>query len=318
MDLTYTNGRRVDQGVFSAYALDMSYGAEENDFELLIGTGEAALESGAVIYMEGTEYGGTVDGLKSTTHGDTITYFGRTWHGLLNSKIIQPNTGEDYLIVSGEANAVLASLLSRLGLSGLFVADEKDSGIIVSGYQFARYCKAYDGIRDMLKANGAKLRIAWMERSVYLSAEAVADYTDSPVDADIALLSVEQHRQKTNHLICLGKGDLSEREVIHLYANGFGSIGDVQHFVGLDEICDVYENANAEDLRADGIEKFKEIRNVDKAEMSITETEGLTYDIGDIVGATEHNSGAAVAASVVQKIVKINNGVVSINYKTEG
>ena len=318
MDLIFTNSEREDQGVLSAYAFDLSFGASENDFAITLGANETVLESGAFVYMEGTEYGGKVGGLKARTNGETITYKGRTWHGIMNSKVIRPDSGENYLIVSGDANEVLSFLIDRLGLSGLFVAGENLSGVNISGYKFHRYCKGYDGVADMLADNGAKLKIAWKDRAVHLSAEPIADYTDAPVDSDIATLTVEQHTQKVNHLICLGKGDLAAREVIHLYADQFGRIGDVQYFTGLDEICDTYENTNSDDLRNDGIAKFKELRNNDKAEIALPETEGLSYDIGDIVGASEIKSGVSVSATVTQKIVKIKNGVVSTEYKTGG
>ena len=121
-----------------------------------------------------------------------------------------------------------------------------------------------------------------------------------------------------NHLVCLGKGDLAEREVIHLYADQFGRIGDVQYYFGLDEICEPYDNSSSEDLRSDGIAKLKELQNTDTAEISLPQSESMTYDIGDIVGATEYNSRISVAEKVTQKIVKINNGVVSTEYKTGG
>lgn len=318
MDLIYTNAKRVDQGIFSAYALDMSYGADENNFELVLGANEPMLETNAVIFMENTEYGGMVGGLKTSTNGETITYKGRTWHGILNSKIIEPNAGEDYLFVSGDANEVLAFMVARLGLSELFVASENRCGIVITKYKFHRYCKGYDGLRMMLADNGAKLRIVWENRRVVLSAEQIVDYSESPVDDDVAVLSVERHSDKVNHLVCLGKGDLAAREVIHLYVDQFGRIGDVQYYTGLAEIADTYENSNSEDLRSDGINHLTEIRNTDNAEIALSEMEGLIYDIGDIVGATEYRSGVNVAEAVTQKIVKINNGVVSTEYKTGG
>ena len=318
MDLIYTNAKRVDQGVFSAYALDMSYGSDENNFELVLGANEPMLETNAVIFMENTEYGGMVGGLKTNTNGETITYKGRTWHGILNSKIIEPNAGEDYLFVSGDANEVLAFMIARLGLSELFVAAENRCGIVIPKYKFHRYCKGYDGLRMMLADNGAKLRIVWENRRVVLSAEPIVDYSESPVDDDVAVLSVERHSDKVNHLVCLGKGDLAAREVIHLYIDQFGRIGDVQYYTGIAEIADTYENSNSEDLRSDGINHFTEIRNTDNAEIALSEMEGLIYDIGDIVGATEYRSGVNVAEAVTQKIVKINNGVVSTEYKTGG
>ena len=318
MDLIYTNAKRVDQGVFSAYALDMSYGADESNFELVLGANEPMLETNAVIFMENTEYGGMVGGLKTSTNGETITYRGRTWHGILNSKVIEPNAGEDYLFVSGDANEVIACMVARLGLSELFVAAENRCGIVIPKYKFHRYCKGYDGLRMMLADNGAKLRIVWENRRVVLSAEPIVDYSESPVDDDVAVLSVERHSDKVNHLVCLGKGDLAAREVIHLYVDQFGRIGDVQYYTGISEIADTYENSNSEDLRSDGINHLTEIRNTDNAEISLSETEGIIYDIGDIVGATEYRSGVNVAEAVTQKIVKINNGVVSTEYKTGG
>ena len=318
MDLIFTNAKRADQGVLSTHSFDLSYGASENNFELTIGANEQTMETNACIYIEGTEYGGMIGGIKSSTYGETITYKGRTWHGILNSKVIQPDAGKDYLVVSGDANKVLSFLIARLGLSGLFVAAENPSGVNISGYKFHRYCKGYDGVADMLADNGGKLKIAWKDRAVHLSAEPIADYTESPVDVDSASLTVEQHKDKVNHLICLGKGNLADREVIHLYADQFGRIGDVQYYTGVYEIAETYENSNSEDLRNDGIKHFTDIRNTDKAEIDLSEAEGLTYDVGDIVGATEYKSGVSVAARVTQKIVKIKNGVVSTEYKTSG
>ena len=318
MDLIFTNLEREDQGVLSTHSFDLSYGASENNFELTIGANETMLEADTCIFIEGTEYGGIIGGIKTSTNGETITYKGRTWHGILNSKVIEPDTGEDYLIVSGDANEVLSFLIARLGLSGLFVADENPSGVNISSYKFHRYCKGYDGIADMLADNGGKLKIAWKDRAVHLSAEPIEDYTEYPVDGDIATLTVEQNKDKVNHLICLGKGDLAEREVIHLYVDQFGQIGDTQYYTGINEIVDTYDNTNSEELRSDGIKHFKELRNNDKAEISLSETDGLTYDIGDIVGAKEYKSGISVSAAVTQKIVKIYNGVVSTEYKTGG
>ena len=316
MDLIYTNDERVDQGVLSAYALDLSFGAAENNFAMSIGINEAVLDFRAFIYMEGTEYGGIVDRKKASTDGESVTYKGRTWHGIMNSKVIQPDAGEDYLVVSGDANNVLATMISRLGLSGLFVADEKTSGINIAGYKFHRYCKGYDGFKAMLAANGAKLKVVWKDRSVILSAVPIVDYTKAPIDGDMATLTVEQCKTKVNHLLCLGAGNLAEREVIHLYADPSGKIGDTQFYTGVEEVVEIYENTISEDLRNDGIKRFKELLDSDTAEISLPEDGEYTYDIGDIVGATEVQSGVTASAAVSQKIVRINNGAVSTEYKT--
>lgn len=316
MDLIYTDENRIDKGVLTAYAFDLSFGANENDFEMTLGANEPALSDGSFAYIEGTEYGGIIDGIKASTNSNSVTYKGRTWHGLMNSKVIKPNAGEPYLIVSGDANVILASMVDRLGLTGLFVAAEELSGINITRYQFHRYTKGYDGIRDMLGDNGAKLKIEWVNRAVRLSAVPVADYTETPADSDTASLNVEKYSKKVNHLVCLGRGELTEREVIHLYADQFGNIGDEQYYFGLDEIEETYDNANSEDLRKDGISYFKSLRNNDKAEISLKEANAIPYDIGDIVGASEIRTGITVAAIVTQKIIKIKNGVISTEYKT--
>lgn len=316
MDLIYTDAERVDKGVLSAYAFDLSFGAEENNYEIVLGISEAVLEYKAFIYVEGTEYGGIIDAKNTNTNKPSIKYIGRTWHGILNSKVIQPDPGENYLVVSGDANEIIAAIIDRLGLSGLFVADEEPSGVNITRYQFHRYCKGYDGFRAMLAANGAKLKIVWKDRAVHLSAVPIVDYTETPVDGDEAVLSVEQHEAKVNHLVCLGAGNLAEREVIHLYADQAGNIVDVPYYTGLDEIADVYDNSNSEDLRSDGIQNMKELRDNDKAEISLSEDDNPTYDIGDIVGATDVQTGVSASAAVSQKIVRINNGVVSTEYKT--
>lgn len=321
MDLIYTNSKRVDQGVLSAYALDLSFGEKENDFSMTLGSDEPVLEFGAFAYIEDTEYGGVVDGMKTSTVDEQAIYTGRTWHGMLNSKVIEPDAGADYLVYSGDANDGLALIIARLGLGDLFAVQPEASGVNIKNYQFHRYCKGYDGIRDMLADNGAKLKIVWKNRSVYLSAEPIHDYSQHPIDGDVAPLTVERYENKVNHLVCLGKGNLADREVIHLYVDQFGRIGNVQYFTGLAEVMDTYENTNVEssdELLKEGKKRLKELRNNDKAEMSINENGGMYYDIGDIVGATEVKSGVSVSAVVGQKIVRINNGVVSTEYQAGG
>lgn len=317
MDLIYTNSNKVDQGVLLAYAFDLSFGSEENDFEMTLGANESTLEYGSFVYIEGTEYGGIVDAIGSATNSETVIYKGRTWHGILNSKVIEPDKGKDYLNVSGDANDILSILIDRLGLGNLFKVDGQ-STIKISNYQFNRYCKAYDGIKAMLATNNAKLNIAWKDRFVYLSAKPIIDYTDSAIDGDTTVLSVEHYEKKVNHLICLGKGELAAREVLHLFVDQFGRIGNTRFYTGIDEITDTYDNNGAEssdELKNGGIEYLNELRNNDKAEITVPETNESIYDIGDIVSASDMKSGVTATATVSQKIVNIVNDAIIIEYK---
>ena len=138
MDLIYMNTDKEDEGVMQDYTFDMAFGADENDFQCEIMLDKHCCGAGFYLYSEGTEYGGIVDSIAVDTEADAVTYSGRTWHGMLDSKIIEPDAGADYLTLSGEANEVLGELIARLGLELLFVASVEDSGIEVS-YKMNRY-----------------------------------------------------------------------------------------------------------------------------------------------------------------------------------
>ena len=318
MDLIYMNNAREDQGILHDYKLDLAFGVDENDFELKVPASMHCCEAGFYLYVDGTEYGGIVDSIGSDTDAAEVTYTGRTWHGLLNSKIIEPNAGEDYLVLTGEANAILALLIARLGLSDLFAASGEDSGLTISGYKMNRYIPAYDGIKKMLKTKAGKLRFAVADGKVILSAHPRGDYTqDSDLDSDMVDIKVKRHYHPVNHLICLGRGELSAREVIHLYVDADGSISKTQTFTGMDERAEVFDYSNAEsleELESGGIDRLKALTLADEVAASFGE-DGDQYEIQDLVGATDNIIGLTVAAEITKKIVAIENGRITISYK---
>ena len=318
MDLIYMNDAKEDVGVLHDYKLDLAYGEDENDFELLIPAAAHCCGKGFFLYIEGTEYGGIVDDIGSDTEAEEVTYAGRTWHGLLNSKIIEPDAGADYLVLKGEANALLGSLIVRLGLADMFVASTEDSGLMISSYKMNRYIPAYDGIRKMLKTEEGKLRFTFTGGKVVLSAHRRDDYTqDGDLDSDLVDLKVKRHYHPVNHVICLGRGELAEREVIHLYLDEDGKISHTQTFFGMDERAAVYENTNAEsleDLENGGIDRLKELALADEVEASLDE-DSNQYEIQDLVGATDNITGLTATAEITKKIVTIENGQITISYK---
>ena len=319
MDLIYMNAEKEDLGVMLDYTLDLAFGSGENDFECKIVSDNHCCEIGHFLYFEGTEYGGIVDDIGVDTDAGEITYNGRTWHGILNSKILEPDAGENYLTLSGEANSVLASLIERMGLSALFTASSDSSGVNISSYKMSRYIKGYDGIRKMLKASGAKLNIIFKNGFAVLSAKPIIDYSkDEQFDEDQISFKVKKKGNPINHVICLGKGDLAEREVIHVYADASGNISETKVFTGLDEVMDTYENANtesSEELKKGGIEKIQESWNSNEIEYSFEPDEEKEFDIGDIVGAMEKVTKTEVTAEITKKIVTINNNTTTISYK---
>lgn len=266
MDLIYTDKNRKDIGVLSDYELDEAFGKNENNFSLKISLSEHCMEPGCVIYAENTEYGGIIDTLNPNTKDSTLTYKGRTWHGILNSKVLEPNAGEDYLILSGEANSVLKEIITRLKLNDVFSVSEEDSGIEIIHYQCSRYPCAYDEIRKMLYEFMGKLTINCQMKTVLLSVSPLYDYSaDEEWDASQLDFAIEKNYHPVNHLICLGSGDLKDRHVIHLFTDENGEIQpysfydnpyqDADYILDKrnqilkeqEEVVEVYDYGNAQD-----------------------------------------------------------------------
>lgn len=339
MDLIYSNENREDIGVILEYELDMAFGSDENNFECAISSGAHCCNAGYYLYIPGTEYGGIVDGLEVITESDTVKYFGRTWHGILESKIIFPlQTGETstsavtlktvdaenisyidrYLIISGDARDCIQYIITRCGLSDLFKTPDILSGVNINQYQFHRYTDAYSGIIKMLDSVGMKLMIEYGEDGVILSAAEKVDYSQKDeFDSDLLYFDLKKKLKSVNHLVCLGSGEMENRLVIHLYVDSNGDISKTQTFFGLDEYMQVYDYSNvesAEELENAGVEKLKELWQSDDLSLDLDDI-SEKYDIGDKVGALDNVTGTFVSAEIRKKIVTIQNGKVNISYE---
>lgn len=225
MDLVYADEAKKDIGFLEPYSFDMAYGSDENDFECIVDINDHCLDKGFYIYSPYNEIGGIVDGIKVSSEKEQITYFGRSWHGVLENKIFSPPANNDYLYLSGEANSVLSYIVALFDLGDLFSVPETDSGIIIKRYQMERYIGGYSGIIKMLKENGAKLRLKWEKGMIQMQAVPLIDYTAvDEIDSSQRNITVTQNYKACNHLICLGKGDLAQRAVIHLFTDEKGNI----------------------------------------------------------------------------------------------
>lgn len=318
MDLIYMNANREDIGVLLDYDFDLAFGADENDFECKIASVSHCCAAGYYLYIEGTEYGGIIDAIANDTASKEVTYSGRTWQGLLNSKVLQPDSGQAYLTLSGEANTVVASLLTRMGLDDLFEASSEASGLTISSYKMNRYIGGYDGIIKMLKSVNAKLLFTFRNGKVVLSAVPRHDWSqDEEFDSDLVDFQARKNHNSVNHLICLGTGELEARTVVHLYADGQGNISQTQTFTGLDEYAAVYDYPNAEsvdDLTADGKDKLKELWEPDELSIDFT-GDSDSYNIGDLVGAYDNVAQISICAEITKKIVTVKNGQITISYE---
>ncbi len=64
----------------------------------------------SIVFCEGTEFGGLINGSVIDISAGTIAYTGRTWRGMLSGHIIEPPSGQDYLVVSGNLATSLRML----------------------------------------------------------------------------------------------------------------------------------------------------------------------------------------------------------------
>lgn len=318
-DICYTDAAHADVGVLRGASLNVTWGDSGNDFELTVDLASGVrLEDGALVYVEGTEWGGVVDEREASQADGTLRYRGRSWHGVLRDRVLCPDPGADYLAVSGEANAVLLSLVSRMGLSDVMTAPTSDSGVTVK-HTFDRFCDAYSGIRAMLAASGARLAVAYDATAgrAVLSAVPVRDWSDGPT-SDVADVDVTRVHRPYNHLVCLGRGELRDRVVQHWYADDRGNVSGTQTLTGVDERATTYDytNATADELAKDGPKKLAQYQRADS--MSATLALDGSYAVGDVVPGTDVDTGTEVSVTVGTVDVTVTDDGVTATYKAGG
>ena len=306
MDLIRETGGRWHGIVRGFTDLDLAFGDEdENDFTLKLPKmyvrdqiGES-ISQGDFLFYPGTEWGGVVDKVRldETSSPAIVTYYGRTWHGIMSHSILKPNSGQDYLTVSGSVQEVIADLVDRQGLGEVFEAVEGESGT-VSGFQFDRYTDLYSGLRKMLKSIGMKLVISKGRGKCELRAAAAVDISDG-VDDNYLSLDMSQDYRPVNHLVCLGKGELKDRVVVDLYMDEAGEVSQTRTFSGADEVAEIYDNANGdrEDLIERGTDRLLDYF-ADASSIDAEIPDGLDARVGDKVTAKSTGFNFTVTAEV--------------------
>ena len=307
--------------------IDIAIG-EENDYEVKIPRDEWRSEYtfGNAFYIKDTEYGGIIGEVDTSTAEDTISLLGRTWRGMLDKKIIRPPTGQDYKKVSGELNVVLGELITEQ-FDDYFVVSQDDTGVSLTNYQFDRYCTLLSGINKMLKSVGYRLKIRYVQQErgqpgyVELSSAPIVDYSEQIELSQDSQLNFEfkNCRNGVNHLICLGKGELQDRQVIDLYVQEDGSIGSEPYYTGVQEIAATYEDTLSEtdELEEKGREKLLELMNNTSFSMDV-ESLGMDVEIGDIIGGRDYLTGLYAKKPIVKKIYRVEDGKTSLEYGIEG
>lgn len=317
MELIYTDSDKNDVGVLTGAKADMAYGDDENRFtvELSADSVPPGLERGSLVYAEGTEWGGRVTRIRTVTSDGAAVFGGRTWHGMLADHVVVPPDGEDFFQVSGEGNSCIRALVDHCGMSGTFAVSYEDSGIYVPSHSFERFCDAYTGLRKMLAAGGAKLKVRSEAPKPVLYAEPVVDWSAvDDIDATQVDIDAQVDYCPVNHLVCAGTGEGRNRVVVHLYADSNGEVSRTQTIFGDDEVAELYDypNAGEAELVEKGTERLKGYQNPRSGDLVLVDS--VDYDVGDIVGRSDPYTGVEVVSSVSKAILRISDSE-SITYE---
>lgn len=313
MVLVVHDPERGDLRELLDFELDLAFGSDENAFELTCAEVLAPAE-GQLVFVDGSEYGGIVDETSYDAGREvtgTVTCKGRTWHGILAGKRLLPDSGSGYLSVSGKAGDVLASLIGRMGLDGLFSAAADDSQV---SHTFERFCDGYSGLKALAKANGRKVAMRRKGGKVEISLPPAVDYA-SKVDSDLIDFTLTSVHRCVNHLICAGKGELEDRAVVHFFADAAGNVSHTQSLFGVDEIAALYDysNADEEKLEEEGRKKLQEYQT--RGSVEVEAHDDIDVDVGDVISARDNAHGRMVTATVAKKIVKVSRGVATYSYE---
>lgn len=295
------------------FELDLAYGSDENALSLECEAAHAPAE-GQFVFIDGTEYGGVVDKVTyeaGRAASGAVLCKGRTWHGILAGKRLLPDSGSGYLSVSGKAGHALASLIERMGLSGLFSAAADDTSV---SYTFDRFTDGYSGLKAMAKANGRKVAMRRKGGKVEISLPPAVDYANK-VDSDLLDFTLTSVYRCVNHLVCAGTGELENRAVVHFYADAAGNVSHTQSLFGVDEISALYDYSNADEakLEDEGRKKLQEYQT--QGSVDVEAHDDIDVDVGDVISARDNAHGRTVTATVAKKIVKVSRGVATYSYE---
>ncbi len=330
MTITHANENREELRYLDFFEkldseISIKPGATVNDssFELTLSERdwkEEPILIGHHLYIDGTEWGGVVEKIEHDTQSGSLILSGMNWRGMLIRKVIEPPSGSAYLVVSGEANSVLAARITCFG--GLFSADTTDTGVIVSASW--RYNQLLSAMETAFEEQGLTVSIKYVaaKQSVLISARAIIDYSgeiDLSQDYGISMKSTQGRLDGYNHVIALGAGELLDRDVLHVYRLDDGTItAETPDWIetAKDKVI-TYDYNNPEslaDLQSGAEKRLLEYVPGNGVELDPGDAD-IDLQLGDIVGARDRLTGFAASARIVGKILRIDSSGTRIETK---
>lgn len=324
MALMYTDVSGVLQGFLRDVSFDADIG-EDNDFLLTVPKDKfSMINRGFFVFdSENPAFGGMIEGVEVDTVSDSVSFTGSTWFGLLEQKAIVPPSGYAYKTISGSSSYIIGSLIDELGFTDYFYVPDYDPESQGDGesFTFSRYITLLDGLRELLDSRGKVLSASYnlAHNKIMLTARTPIDYSNgqglikSPFNYQI-----KKPLRTINHMICLGRGELTSRTVIHLYLQPDGTISKTnQSYTGSDEVTFIYENTSAESQSALEKQSIKKFEELVRPKVEIDVATGTNYYIGDVIGGYEPLTKTKTTATIDSLVLQIDGDKKTISYKTK-
>ncbi len=307
MDLIYTNEERADVGVLQRYSFDceMSTQGDYCTFQIETAMRDNALAKGDFVYIEETEYGGKVDSIKVDTNRKTVYASGRTWRGILHSKILQPMAP-----ATGDLKDIISNLITSCDLTDLFEVIQGDSGIVAASYEFKPYESLYSELMKLLASLSAKVLFRWHLGKIQIDVEPIVNYSnESEISSDMFEFVITT-ADSINHLVGTTKDGL----VSNRYVNADGEVSSIQFYFGSDEYAtsEIFDAETQGELDEKVEDSLLRKKIADSVSISAY---NISADLGDYFEVLERNTGVSIGQYVVSKVVTINGEDVKTQYK---
>lgn len=306
------SGRAIRQT--DDWSADIAYGADENRFTISRIAGPP-LSAHMRWQVDGTALAGIIDTVCPDVAEDgsaSVSYKGRTVQGVLAGKVLMPPSGQTHLTATGDLNDCIRTVVQTCGLSGYLTVPSTASGFEVDGYRYRRFVNAYTGLRMLCASVGARLRFRATGDGIELSAVSATTYGDLP--SERVAFDAERTYRPCNHMIGLGAGEGTARQVVHWYADASGNLSQTQTLIGIAEVAQTYDHSGSSDLSADTRSKLAELQGQGTFDAALPEDAGL--DVGDTVTASDSTTGIGVEAQVTKVICKVSLGEAVTGYET--
>jgi hypothetical protein len=329
MELIHANAARQEISVvrnmqsFDA-EINIQNDADEagNSWQLRLGTDiweQEPILKGHYLYIDGTEWGGPVEKIVHSTKDEMITLSGCTWRGMLCRKVICPPEGKAYMRFNSTPVKKMLQAVVLPQLGELFGISEQLTDELISAS--FRYEPMLRGLQRVLSAIGLGMDVRYnsAKRIVEIRTKYIQDYSQSidiSQDYGMDIKTVSGSLQGYNHMIVLGRGELTERTVINLYRLADGNITTERPNWSntLAERSVIYDYGNAEteeELLKAAIAKFKEYEYLDSLEIDASELD-IPAQLGDIVGARDRVTGMVGKAPITGMILKMSQSGITI------